>query len=146
MMLVQACSGCRPCELAAGVTVQIGQGDVLVIGVSGGKVDEVGRRGQPARIAREVAQSRPPEAVYKLGGSQRKLVDASCNRVRRLAVDGLGYKGVSAYCLRHQMGSDLKAEAVPIDQIAAALGHRTTHAQRVYGMGKQGGAQGHGAA
>lgn len=164
MLRVQAVTGCRPIEMLWGISVTIIDDGALEFSIHGAKVKtdetdskgrfvEHGRRGQPQRMfaleptgARlfnelreqvEAAGGIGVTCVYTLAGTTQNPVKDYCLRVIRLA-NRLGYDGVSAYSLRHQFASDLKAARVTTDDRAAAMGHRSNRSQQVYGQSQTG--------
>jgi len=153
-MLIQSCSGCRPEEMRYGVRVMVADGGQAVrMRVAGAKVDDVGVRGQPWRELTvrpgpsgaglvgelmDYTQRRGGDITVRLRHNSADPVASYCQSVWRLA-HRLGYEVVSAYTLRHQFAADCKADSVPIERLARALGHTTPRAQHVYGRRDLGG-------
>lgn len=150
-MHVQAVSGCRPTEIP-GVVIRALDGRKLEITVPGAKVDRSGRRGQPSRTLVLSGSCDPLLDELWESVSEREYAtlrdvptsrtsnypaNAYCRAVIDLA-KSLGYKGVSANCFRHQLGSDLRGNGDGEKGIARALGHVSQRSQRTYGRPRDG--------
>lgn len=160
LLRVQAVCGCRSDEFADGVRVTARADGALVFMINGskcdadriddaGNVEAYGQRGQPWREL----TLRPTgdrlfddlyEAVEAQGGEVTYTLDdgkyAVANYGKRVCTvtKRLGYRHLSAYSLRHQFAADVKAAGVTIKPMAAAMGHRSTRSQQVYGLAKLG--------
>ena len=109
---------------------------VVVIDVPGAKVRE--NAGQPRRSVAIDPQSGPGQALLALlGDAPAMTVKRGADRIRKDFADirrrlGVGL-GLSAYSFRHQFAAEVKAKYPPTpagaEQVAAAMGHRTTKAR-----------------
>lgn len=136
--------GCRPAELEQGVDVRRGKGGVIVVDVPGAKVRA--NAGQPRRSVAIDPNSGPGRALLVLlGDAPAMTVRRRADRIRKDFADirrrlGLA-AGLSAYSFRHQFAAEVKAKFPPTpagaEQVAAAMGHRTTKSQRHYGTKAQ---------
>lgn len=136
--------GCRPAELEQGVDVRRGPKGVVVVDVPGAKVRE--NAGQPRRSVAIDPKSGPGQALLALlGDAPAMTVKRGADRIRKDFADirrrlGVGL-GLSAYSFRHQFAAEVKAKYPPTpagaEQVAAAMGHRTTKSQKHYGSKAQ---------
>lgn len=157
-------TGCRPAELASGVSIGMRR-DVLAIEVRGAKLVDAGgrQRGQPTR--QYVFKLNLPEAsgdpallfLRSLVGAS--TLDESGNHAVVVKHDadylyncivGLGKAAypamrtrISPYVFRNQMGADLKADPdVSLEDAAKVMGHLSDYSIGKYGhvvYGKKGG-------
>lgn len=142
-----AATGLRPAELAAGVTIEIVAGE-LVINISGAKVSKCS--GQSWRtLTFQVADPSLQNLVshVAIDGGQTFTVQMDSNHlraaIRKIANNEfphLEYR-ISPYTFRHAVASDHKRNHQDPVQLAKVLGHRTTRTQTCYGrayLGQQG--------
>jgi integrase len=142
--LVAAVTGCRPSELARGVTVRRVASDVIEVVITGAKVRA--HAGQPERTVRVgldgalgaalagllPATGEVAVAVRSAAAFSTAIRDAARRQWPRMR------ESVTAYCLRHQVSANMKADDVlgPLD-VSAALGHATDKTAAYYGHRKQ---------
>lgn len=132
-------TGCRPAEIEQGVDLEaitLRDGRRMIrVHIPGAKITAVS--GQPHRILAIDADSEAGQALTKImAGQDRVTVQRSASRLRKDFTDirdrsGLGWD-VAPYSMRHQQAAELKT-TMDADQVAAALGHRTTRSQSRYG-------------
>ena len=151
-------TGCRPCELAKGITVELNSenadwGEVLLFTTLGAKVGKIPDRngtlhdrGQPERNV--VVPITSPPAIYLA-----KLIAASGTQVIGYHAKGISNRlsemshrlyprrqeHISAYCYRHAFGSAIKDTVTDASTRAAALGHLSDYSQGRYGRPSKGG-------
>ena len=137
---VLSATGCRPSELERGVLVKI-DGERLLLGIHGSKVDEDSGRGQPLRLI-SVSTDSPwghwlVDRVRAAGGEMTIRYDAAgvSQRLREKSRDLWPRRKtlVSAYSYRHFIGKALKEGGVSAETIATALGHASDFSQTAYG-------------
>ena len=145
--LVAALTGCRPAELAAGITVRIVREegrDVLEFSIAGAKVGA--RRGQPRRVLCWPVHCNTLCTLLcnQLAHRQADAGDDATHLVRLARVDQLSElmnrhsarlwpgQALSAYALRYQFATDLEQGGVSAARIASALGHCITDSQTCY--------------
>ena len=145
-------TGCRPAEIEKGVTVAV-DNQHLIIRISGAKVGEISngvtksKRGIETRLLRISAnQNDAANLLCRLageaGGRLQIKYDAVAllNKVSELGKKALKKKGVSPYCFRHAMASDLKScDALDDTQRAQILGHLSVESLAAYGRRRRGG-------
>lgn len=141
---VLACTGLRPIELSWGVSVRR-RGPVVAIKIMGGKLRETA--GQPWRVL-FVPSEHLPAWFLEAIGTAPKIVSASAGAMRaylgRLSkkVFNRGKDGsvpiLSAYTFRHALATDMRAAGWGSDEMAGALGERSAHTSRWYGLRKRG--------
>lgn len=143
-VLVTFLSGCRPAELAMGVTVHVLDAQHLTITIRGAKTNEL--KGQPWRrltIATEgsaLASQLWQLASAKGGALLVKRQPRTLHENLATAAKRAGLPAICAYMARHFLASQLKnlwgKEAK--QDIAMVLGHVSTRTQRAYGSTQQG--------
>lgn len=144
---VAALSGARPEELQAATFYRVG--DALCITINGAKVSTT--KGQPWRklvlkndsssefsYLFEKATDKP--CALALPPAVTDYPDAFSAALARAGkqVFPAGCPRMSGYVYRHSFASDLKADGMPREQIAAALGHAVTKTQDTYGRASGG--------
>jgi len=143
---VQSLTGCRPAEISSIRIIPYEDGK-LFFAINGAKTDTC--RGQPQR--RLILSDRSPEFAYLFSivaqhGNRLDLGVATATAhladpvaayeaaMRRAGISALGEKwGFSAYCFRHALAADLKAEGTDREQLALILGHSVTETASLYG-------------
>lgn len=145
-------TGCRPAEIEKGVDVSI-LGQYLVVKISGAKCGVIDNgstqalRGIETRILAISAGLNPAaEMLYSLataaGGKMRVEYDsvALSNKVAAAGKKALKKSGVSPYCFRHAMGSDLKScDGLDDAFKAQVMGHLSVESLARYGRRRRGG-------
>lgn len=145
-------TGCRPAEIEKGVDVSI-LGQYLVVKISGAKCGVIDNgstqalRGIETRILAISAVLNPAaEMLYSLataaGGKMRVEYDsvALSNKVSAAGKKALKKSGVSPYCFRHAMGSDLKScDGLDDAFRARVMGHLSVESLAKYGRRRRGG-------
>lgn len=139
--LVAALTGCRPQELVHGVKLEIVDG-LIKATIKGAKVTE--NAGQKQRVislkidgklANDLAELvRDGKNVVTLGSASNfttAIRDAGRREYKNNNVD------LSAYSLRHQFASDMKAAGFPAEDIAKAMGHISDKTASYYGSRQQ---------
>lgn len=142
--LIAAVAGCRPAELVMGVEIVIGAGVMRVV-IQGAKVTKVS--GQPTR---ELVYKLPHESplvkrlALRLGPGHHLIQIDNASRfstsvrdAARRAFPALR-RTITAYCLRHQAASDLKASGLSGGEVSKSLGHCVDRTASRYGHFKQG--------
>lgn len=136
-------TGCRPCELATGVIVTWRNDSVFAV-IQGGKV--TAENGQPRRVLKysdghpwlQLIAIKEACAPYsQLIRTNSKSLGRLVTRVTKRALSAVG-AGISPYTARHQIAADLKSAGRTPEEIAAALGHRSTRSSSAYGARSQG--------
>lgn len=143
-------TGCRPAELAKGVSVTAHNNEVNVF-IRGSKQSEINKSGQSTRMIVFPADSDEARALTPLMQGTRGVVKIdNPNSFQKIykaaAIRALGRKGkrLTPYSARHQFSADLKKNGYNKVQIAAAMGHQSTRSQGQYGTAQQGGGGGSG--
>ena len=150
-------TGCRPWELARGVTVELNSenpewGKVLLFTINGAKVGQIPDRngnlhdrGQPERNI--VVPITSPLAQYLadlIATSNRQVIryhsKSISNRLSEIShqLYPRRREHISAYCYRHAFSSDIKDSVPEVNTRAAALGHLSDYSQGRYGRPKKG--------
>jgi integrase len=141
--LVSALSGCRPCELHAGIKLTCRQGRLDIV-IKGGKVKS--NQGQPYRlISYDLLDSHPLVSdlikFVRLKVKDGDKLSVQCSSPKRWsdAVKAAAKRlwpnheaSITAYCFRHAFASDVKENSY-IEEIAKALGHSVDETQKYYG-------------
>lgn len=140
--------GARPAEVETGIelerTVRDGK-PLICVTITGAKVrenedHEVGQSWRKLYIAIDSLEGTMLDAAIP-AGHDHVIVKRSAKRIGKDWDDrirpAIGGK-VSAYSLRHQFASNLKAAGFDRITIARAMGHISTKSQSRYGSGKQG--------
>jgi hypothetical protein len=131
---VLAASGCRPAELEHGVEVRPNsRGDALIFIIRGAKVTE--HNGHETRIL-TVSLDNPLCTLVPLGITYAKakaLNDAMRPIARKVFPKRAPEIQVSPYSFRHAAAGDFKSSGLSRETVAAALGHRSTRTQAIYG-------------
>lgn len=146
--LLQCSTGCRPEELANGISVQLRPHGLVSLTIAGAKLGK--RAGQPSRtillsikeggvvqmLAGELAASPNTHLVLPCKvDTYRKAVSRCCRKVFPSAdVTRL----LSAYSARHQRKVDWKRAGLNRVDLAKSLGHRTTRSAVYYGAHARG--------
>lgn len=144
---VAALSGARPEELQAATFYRVG--DALCITINGAKVSAT--KGQPWRklvikndgsseFAHLYAKATDKPHALSLPPDVTDYPDAFSAALARAGkqVFPAGCPRMSGYVYRHSFASDLKADGLPRERIAAALGHAVTKTQDTYGRASGG--------
>jgi integrase len=142
---VMVLTGCRPCELEKGVFFYIKNKkgiDYFRFIIKGGKYKK-GEQGQEKRIIEVPTKysmhlynsyfDECPAVILVKSETFRKAITRAAKK--------LGFRGVSPYCLRHQVASDLKMNADTQDKkddVSRFLGHLTDRCRQNYGHALQG--------
>ena len=141
-LLVLALSGCRPAELKMGVHILVDD-DWLAFIIQGAKVKEhAGFEQRSVVIQPHTLLQRNHELIEQMRGRDGQTVaiadgQSFQKRIQRLALR-LGFKRVSCYSFRHQLGSDIKASGTGRTNLAKVLGHQSEATQTHYGGYQQG--------
>lgn len=143
-----ALTGCRPASLERGVTFAYGRDPsgrpFIEAVVPGSKI--TGYRGQPEyamRWYRDEDTHRPEELkamiATMLASPNKKITvrydaEAISTRLRELSMRLWPRRrhAVTAYCYRHLMSATAKAAGVDRDELARAMGHRSTESAGRY--------------
>lgn len=140
--------GARPAEVETGIEIKrvVRDGEpVICVTITGAKVrenedHEVGQPWRKLYIAIDSCEGAMLDAAIP-AGHDHVVVKRSAKRIGKDWDDrirpAIGGK-VSAYSLRHQFASNLKAAGFDRITIAKAMGHISTKSQSRYGSGKQG--------
>jgi len=137
--LVMIATGCRPEELARGITLEAKE-DSLIVTIYGAKYKK-DLQGQEVRKITLNPGYYPQ--LYNRAYEEPVLIWIEKERFRkaiRRAGEKLGFKGVSPYSLRHQFAANLKRESGgkwTHEDLAKALGHITDRCQQYYGHPNQ---------
>lgn len=132
-------TGCRPAEIAQGVTLTKTSHGILVM-IPGVKVREMS--GQPTRqilidmdsdVGRALVEVMGDADVHDIERGAKRIAEDLADIRRRS-----GLASVSAYSFRHQVASDLKAQQADPVKVAEAMGHASTRMQARYGDGRKG--------
>ncbi len=143
---VASLTGCRPKELE-GIRISLEADGRLRFEINGAKVS--GQKGQPIRILTLSEGSPEFEALREhclnQGGGVHTFIlstntaitnpaEAFGAAVKRAGNQALGKEyHFSAYCYRHALASDLKAEGTSREDLAVVLGHAVTETASCYG-------------
>jgi integrase len=154
---VVAATGCRPIEIAKGVSFRREKGDggrhLIVVTITGGKImreGRFGRTGQPLRtlwiddnssVGAMFISALIASGTHEIAASDKP--NAKSNRIQQAAFRASKRafsRGVrpSIYDLRHAFAADLKAAGHSEESIAKAMGHATGSAQFQYAGAKRG--------
>jgi len=147
--LVTACTGLRPDELAKGVDLvmeQVNGRDMIVVKIPGSKYRE-GLAGQERReIAVELdgKEGSLASQLHQVMLAGATSVQIESPQLFSNAIRDAGRRewpgrksSLSAYSLRHQFSADLKGAGWSNEEIAVALGHRSTKTGSYYGDRRQ---------
>ena len=151
-------TGCRPCELAKGVSVELNDenpewGEVLLFTIAGAKVGKITDRngnlhdrGQPERnIVVPITSSPAIHLANLITEFGRQVIryhrKSISNRISEIShrLYPRRREHVSAYCYRHSFCTDIKDTVPEANTRAAALGHLTDYSQGRYGRPSKGG-------
>jgi integrase len=146
-LLLSALFGLRPAELRRGAVVVLVDGRYLGVKIAGAKVTAT--TGQPWRklvvpadnpVAKRLAGM--VESQGEAGRLVVSIVDPRkyCDFVRALSRRTFPKAGyvASPYSFRHAFAADQKAQGLPVEDLAQALGHVSGRSQRSYGSAGQG--------
>lgn len=131
-------TGCRPAEIAQGVTLKKTPHGILVM-IPGVKVREMS--GQPSRhLLIDMDSDAGRALVQVMGDADVQDIERGAKRIAEDLADIRRRSGltVSAYSFRHQVASDLKAQHADPVKVAEAMGHASTRMQARYGDGRKG--------
>ena len=134
---VMAICGCRPEELEKGIKLTR-QTNTITITIKGAKCSDITDAGQKWRSL--VFDSNHPlignisEGVYQAKASA--IGDAISHFGKKISANKKN--PISAYSLRHAAASNFKASGLSAEDIAAALGHRSTATMSFYGTKSRG--------
>ena len=134
---VMAICGCRPEELEKGIKLTR-QTNTITITITGAKCSDITDAGQKWRSL--VLDSNHPlignisEGVYQAKASA--IGDAISHFGKKISASKKN--PISAYSLRHAAASNFKASGLSVEEIAAALGHRSTATMSFYGTKSRG--------
>jgi len=140
--------GARPAEVETGIEIKrvVRDGEpVICVTITGAKVrenedHEVGQPWRKLYIAIDSCEGAMLDAAIP-ADHDHVVVQRSAKRISKDWDDRIRpmIRGkVSAYSLRHQFASNLKAAGLDRITIAKAMGHISTKSQSRYGSGKQG--------
>lgn len=135
-------TGCRPAEIGKGVDVMRDDKGRLLVRIPGAKVRDAHSAGQPFRLLMIDEGTAAGAALAAILGDELQVtIKRSPERINKDFAkirQRVGGKA-SPYSMRHQVAADLKATLGPnqTDNIAAALGHRSTRSQGRYGSVQQ---------
>jgi len=135
-------TGCRPAEIGKGVDVMRDDKGRLLVRIPGAKVRDAHSAGQPFRLLMIDEGTAAGAALAAILGDELQVtIKRSPERINKDFAkirERIGGKA-SPYSMRHQVAADLKATLGPnqTDNIAAALGHRSTRSQGRYGSVQQ---------
>lgn len=146
-MAVTSLSGCRPVELKRSGALVSFRGNELKVQILGAKVGD--KSGQKWR---EMTFEMPTEnpIAMRLGrlvllNKEDLLVKIDSEVNFTTAIRSAGQRAfpsfpdsITAYSLRHQVASDLKASDLSPDQVSQALGHSSGDTKGSYGIHSQG--------
>lgn len=142
-VLVSMLSGCRPEELAMGISVSVLDDRHLIITIKGAKVTE--HNGQPWRkLTYDVSLSDEAAQLWRIasrkgGNLVVKREPRTFHKNLQRACEKAGLPSISAYTCRHYFASQLKSVfGTAKVKIAMALGHASTATQQAYGTKQQG--------
>jgi integrase len=142
---LQCATGCRPAELARGVTLLRAEDGSILFRVKGAKVGPAS-----GHEWREITLTADDSAIVKALGSWltrmssaktafelKDKVNTYCRAIARAckkSFPGINLqKQLSAYSARHQRKADWKSAGLTRDELAKALGHRSTRSAAYYG-------------
>ena len=134
---VMAICGCRPEELEKGIKLTR-QTNTITITITGAKCSDITDAGQKWRSL--VLDSNHPlignisEGVYQAKASA--IGDAISHFGKKISASKKN--PISAYSLRHAAASNFKASGLSAEDIASALGHRSTATMSFYGTKSRG--------
>lgn len=142
---VQALAGARTAELKNGVTVQL-LTEGVGITIEGAKIHK--ENGQPFRqvliqnrmdsifeyLVRAAEEVTPADLAVSIETHIESYRKALRHAGMKLFGRGKGgSKYITPYMVRHQFAADLKASDHNPEMVAAALGHRSSRTQEIYG-------------
>lgn len=135
-------TGCRPAEVGKGVDLVRDDQGRLLVRIPGVKIHEGHSSGQPVRVLLIDEGTDAGAALASVLGSAKKLtIQRKAERINKDFASIRQKIGGSAspYSMRHQVAADLKAGMGRdnAEEIAAALGHRSTRSQGRYGSVQQ---------
>lgn len=143
---IQSLTGCRPVEISK-TYIRLEADGRIGFRIEGAKCDET--KGQPMRIL--TLHEDCPEfdflkdllkeqghtlnfAFQKMGKALKDPVAAYESALRRAGKTMFGKSAkFSAYCYRHALAADLKADGLARETLAGILGHAVTETASVYG-------------
>ena len=135
-------TGCRPAEVGKGVDLVRDDKGRLLVRIPGAKVREAHSAGQPVRILLIDENTEAGKALAAvLGAEKKRTIQRKAERLNKdfAAIRARIGGSASPYSMRHQVSADLKADMGQdhAEEIAAALGHRSTRSQGRYGSVQQ---------
>lgn len=135
-------TGCRPAEVGKGVDLVRDDRGRLLVRIPGAKVHEGHSAGQPVRMLLIDEHTEAGRALAAVLGTQKKAtIQRKAERLNKdfAAIRARIGGSASPYSMRHQVSADLKAGMGQdnAEEIAAALGHRSTRSQGRYGSVQQ---------
>lgn len=133
---VMAICGCRPSEMENGVILKR-QINTITIEIKGAKCSSRTSGGQSSRIL-TFDSNHPLIGSIREGTYQAKahaIGDAISHFGKTIGKNK--NNPISAYSLRHAVASDFKASNLSKEEIAAALGHRSTATMSFYGTNRR---------
>ncbi len=135
-------TGCRPAEVGKGVDLVRDDKGRLLVWIPGAKVREAHSAGQPVRILLIDENTEAGKALAAvLGAEKKRTIQRKAERLNKdfAAIRARIGGSASPYSMRHQVSADLKADMGQdhAEEIAAALGHRSTRSQGRYGSVQQ---------
>lgn len=134
---VMSLVGCRPEEVARGISVSLDATGRACVHIHGAKVTD--KAGQAWRsIPLDLSRLRNAWVVaLEMGDKyliQVKSKDGLRNYLQRLSTKTLPkVPAVTAYVFRHALTSELRGDGASAEEIAAVLGHRVWDTQMAYG-------------
>lgn len=135
-------TGCRPAEVGKGVDLVRDDKGRLLVRIPGAKVREAHSAGQPVRMLLIDENTEAGKALAAvLGAEKKRTIQRKAERLNKdfAAIRARIGGSASPYSMRHQVSADLKADMGQdhAEEIAAALGHRSTRSQGRYGSVQQ---------
>lgn len=135
-------TGCRPAEVGKGVDLVRDDKGRLLVWIPGAKVREAHSAGQPVRMLLIDENTEAGKALAAvLGAEKKRTIQRKAERLNKdfAAIRARIGGSASPYSMRHQVSADLKADMGQdhAEEIAAALGHRSTRSQGRYGSVQQ---------
>lgn len=148
-LAVMSISGCRPQELAYGITLSLNTDNSLHVHIYGAKTHE-GLYGQAFRsfdVSNDSVEFK--FLVDRLKNNEGQLIvtaepGAICDKVAYLSRKAMPQlkEVATAYCYRHRFSASLHHAGLEAESIAKALGHCTDQSQQHYSTAYRTGATG----
>ena len=142
---IQCATGCRPAELARGVMLLRAEDGSILFRVKGAKVGpasghewrEITLTADDSAIVKALGNWLKRKSSAKTAFDLKGKVNTYCRAIARAcrkSFPGINLqKQLSAYSARHQRKADWKSAGLTRDELAKALGHRSTRSAAYYG-------------